>query len=429
MATAWASSLDVMSVDALSHVERGVLQWVAEMTEPMSYDLLISGDDEPETRAVPRVPDRDVDRALQLLLGAAFIEGQRAEGDGTFAYWSGLAVRYHGLIVLGEWAPDNPEGSWRRRDAKVLARLAEELPSGLIATQPLNNADSQLVPGVSEADVHRSLRLLADAGYIDLHSHEADLHEVTQVTLSGRDALRATPEPGRAHTEPLAVARRSVETVGRRAWTLGMGDALEPLDDAQRRVVERFIERSRKLAESSLVRTEVRLIWTSGQGGMEASVEYAGDELVQAAVVPFRALYRDEEPASFKRVHGILRSQAADSPAGTELVELLDELGRGYRNLMQSAGPVPVPAGGLGGEGGPPLKTRQVIEDWLYGEHFALGRRQGAATGRVRTARALAVLVRQCHLERLARVLGARRGRIGRPGAADARASALACRP
>jgi hypothetical protein len=368
-----ASTLGVLT--GLSTDELGVLRWVADLLEPTSLDLRISRQAEPSFKVFAHLSDRELDATLQLLAGAGLIHGERGEGDGSLSWWTGVEITAPGLLELGEWAPDNPNSLWRRRDAPVLAWLADRESQEPISTHPRSDANSTLVKGISDADLHRSLVILSGFGYIDAERWEPDLFGGIQVTLRGRNALRANVPPKRERpTEQLAASRRSVEAVGQRAWSLGMGDALEPLEQHDRTVLTRFVDLASRLSESSLVRGEVRLTMQSPDGSRsEYLVEYAGDEAVQAALLPFRALYRDEEPASFRHILGILRSRAIHrgTEASKKLVELLDELGRGYRGILKSAGPIPLPPGGLGGKGdAPPLKTRQVIEDWLYGEHF-----------------------------------------------------------
>jgi len=79
----------------------------------------------------------------------------------------------------------------------------------------------------------------------------------------------------------------------------------------------------------------------------------------------------DDEPASFKRTLAILRARAValGGPSSEALTELLDEVGRGYRKLLRSADPMLV-LSDSSTNGEPPRRTRQVIEDWLNGEHF-----------------------------------------------------------
>ena len=357
--------------DALTHGERGVLRWVTDLSEPASLELSISLREPPEFRVLPRFSDRDLDQALELLAAEGFIAGDRGEGDGSQSWWSDLRVTASGLVELGEWGTQDAQSLWRRRDSEVLARLFEDPAPELLSTQPLSDAPSTVVPGVTEGDMHRSLILLADGGLIDAERYEQDLFGSIRVTLEGRRALEERAAADLSRTVPVTDGRYSVEAAGQRAWALGMAEALCPLEEGEMRIVTRYVDRAGELADSSLVQTGARLGWSASKTGMQTEVEYAGDEAVRAALLLFRALYRDDEPASFKRTLAILRARAValGGPSSEALTELLDEVGRGYRKLLRSADPMLV-LSDSSTNGEPPRRTRQVIEDWLNGEHF-----------------------------------------------------------
>lgn len=348
-----------------------MLRWVADLPEPASLELSISLREPPAFTVLPRFSDRDLDQALELLTAEEFIAGDRGEGDGSRSWWSNLRVTASGLVELHEWGTQDPRSLWRRRDSKVLARLLEGPVPELISTQPLSDATSTFVPGVTAGDVHRSLILLAEGGLIDAERHERDLFGLVRVTLEGRRALEERAEMGLSRTTPMTDGRYSVKAAGQRAWALGMVEALCPLEEEEMRTVTRYVDRSGELADSSLVKTGVHLRWSASKTGMQVDIEYAGDEAVRAALLVFRALYRDDEPASFKRTLGILRARAVarGGVASEALTELLDEVGRGYRELLRSADPMVV-LSHSSEKGEPPPRTRQVIEDWLNGEHF-----------------------------------------------------------
>jgi hypothetical protein len=84
-------------------------------------------------------------------------------------------------------------------------------------------------------------------------------------------------------------------------------------------------------------------------------------------------MYRDDEPASFKRMLTTPRAHATtrSTEASRKLVELLDDLGRGYRDILKRAGPLPPLPGGLSGAGeGPPSRRGRSLRTGSTARHF-----------------------------------------------------------
>lgn len=90
--------------------------------------------------AFPTVSGRQLDVDLQAARDESFLAGDRAEGDGSVAYWSDLRLTVDGLQRLGEWPPAGKEhqsGPWNDR---WFGRYARPLLEALAA-----QTDDQIV--------------------------------------------------------------------------------------------------------------------------------------------------------------------------------------------------------------------------------------------------------------------------------------------
>jgi hypothetical protein len=85
----------------------------------------------------PTTSGRQLDDALQSAHDEGLVAGERAEGDGSIAYWFNLRLTVEGLRRLGEWPPHGREhqsgpwddrwfGRYARPQLEALAAMTEE---------------------------------------------------------------------------------------------------------------------------------------------------------------------------------------------------------------------------------------------------------------------------------------------------------------
>jgi hypothetical protein len=120
------------------------------------------------------MPDRELDRVLQLLLSTGHVGARRMPGEGC-CRWQYLRLRPPGLEEVGAWpAPDErtriPSGCdvWDGRDAPLLRYLAERGPMAAVDCAPTDGAPGARDPLFADLDVTRveaywSLLALRDA--------------------------------------------------------------------------------------------------------------------------------------------------------------------------------------------------------------------------------------------------------------------------
>jgi hypothetical protein len=359
----------------LSRNERGVLAWAARLPRFQQVELQITDRLEPRRSVLPQLTESELDEALRVLQSAYLVDGTRQEGDGTYAWWSDIRATAPGLAELGEWDLQNESGLWLGRDFQVLKHFAENpLRNDYISTRFDEQASDSGIAGLTRGELAASFELLTGAGYLDAQYLPGEGWSDIAVTLEGREMISRTEAAGRAQQSvELTTAARSVERVREELWQVPVTLAFVPFSADERQVLERFARQARLLESSSLVTADVQFAMKQSGDGWSFELNYAGDEAVQAATLPFRSLYRDDERASFERAKSLLRRSAAASGAseGEAIVEALDNLGREYRTLLKGGGPLPLPSGLFTGDAAEKtLKARQVIELWLYGEHF-----------------------------------------------------------
>jgi hypothetical protein len=359
----------------LSRNERGVLAWAARLPRFEQLQLRITDRLEPRQSVLPQLTERELDEALRVLESASLVQGSRHEGDGTYAWWSNIRATAPGLVELGEWDLQNQKGLWLTRDFLVLKHFAENpLRNDYISTRFDEQGAESGIAGLTLGDLATSLELLSGAGYLDAHHLSGEGWGDITVTLKGRQMISSAEAAGRAEQNvELTTAARSVQRAREELWQVPVTLAFVPFSDDEKQILERFARQARLLESSSLVSADVQFTMKQSRDAWSFELDYAGDEAVQAATMSFRSLYRDDERASFEKAKAILRKSAvASSSQEREAIRgALDSLAREYRTLLKGGGPLPLPSGLFTGDAvEKTLKARQVIELWLYGEHF-----------------------------------------------------------
>jgi hypothetical protein len=144
------------------------------------------------------MPDRELDRVLQLLLSTGHVGARRMAGDGC-CRWQYLRLRPPGLEEVGAWpAPAErsrvPSGCtvWDDRDAPLLRYLAERGPLAVVACTPTERSPGARDPlfadlPVTRVDAYWSLLALRDAELVGgTDAGEAGWRDVA-VTPGGRE--------------------------------------------------------------------------------------------------------------------------------------------------------------------------------------------------------------------------------------------------
>jgi hypothetical protein len=150
------------------------------------------------------MPDRELDRVLQLLLSTGHVGARRVAGDGC-CRWQYLRLRPPGLEEVGAWpAPDARAGIptgcdvWDARDAPMLGYLAARGPLPVVDCTPTDDAPGARDPlfaglPVTRVDAYWSLLALCDAELVGgIDDGEAGWREVA-VTGGGRDLAARLP--------------------------------------------------------------------------------------------------------------------------------------------------------------------------------------------------------------------------------------------
>jgi hypothetical protein len=144
------------------------------------------------------MPDRDLDRVLQLLQGTGHVGALRTTGNGR-ARWQYLRLLPPALVEVGAWpAPAAriglPSGGtvWDGRDAPMLGWVAARGPLPVVRCAPTDGA-----PGAREhlergfpltrVDAYWSLLALRDADLVSGTDDGADGWRHVGVTPAGRE--------------------------------------------------------------------------------------------------------------------------------------------------------------------------------------------------------------------------------------------------
>lgn len=360
-------------MSALTRNETGVLAWALTLPRFSQYQLLVTDREPPRASALPQLTERDLDDALMALASGGYLRGERVEGDGTLVWWSNIEVLSSGLIALGEWDLENSEGLWRRRDAAVLRHFSDRpLRQGVIWTRHEEDDKESEVAGIAKGELHSSLRVLTDVGYLDGQQVSPDGWADLRATPSGRERLQQTEAVTSSPKVPsLTTTRRSLQRTRHELWATPVGQAFEPFSPKGLEMLRRFIAQAERLKTSTLVAGSVKFAMSAtAAGDTDFQLDFPGDEAVQAATLSFRSLYRDEERASFEKTKSALRKAAsARTTEGEAAVAALDQLARDYRALLRGRAPLPHGLFAEGVDSAAP-RARRVIELWLNGEHF-----------------------------------------------------------
>jgi hypothetical protein len=150
------------------------------------------------------MPDRELDRVLQLLLSTGHVGARRTAGDGC-CRWQYLRLRPPGLEAVGAWpAADErarvPSGCdvWDARDAPLLRYLAARGPLPVVDCAPTDGAPGARDPlftglPVTRVGAYWSLLALRDAELVSgIDGGEEGWRDVA-VTGGGRELAARLP--------------------------------------------------------------------------------------------------------------------------------------------------------------------------------------------------------------------------------------------
>jgi hypothetical protein len=190
-----------------------ILRRLGPAASAVSLDLAL-GDASARSFA-PDVSDPEADLARSDALRRGAIHGQRHEGDGTLAYWTGVQISIAGLRSLGEWPPAGVEalpGPWDDRywgtEARpLLAELRDRPPAGGVLHGPAGEGED----GPSWPRWRVAL-LLAEGDLIDARLNPGYLQDI-EVTEVGREALDGSSVDPLDRAQAALAAGWLVETV------------------------------------------------------------------------------------------------------------------------------------------------------------------------------------------------------------------------
>jgi hypothetical protein len=145
-----------------------------------------------------------------------------------------------------------------------------------------------------------------------------------------------------------------------------LGARFESFGSDDLRKLRLYARLCRELGESTFLNDDVSFNF----GAEGDRLTHAGSDALRSMSMSFRQLWMQDEDAQFHRIHRILRQAVKPSSDGTDVVAVLDELGRRHRQARREVmmkhvwvdDPVGVPKQTFDAE--------RVINDWLYGGQF-----------------------------------------------------------
>jgi hypothetical protein len=151
-------------------------------------------------------------------------------------------------------------------------------------------------------------------------------------------------------------------------------DALDPFDGHELRRLARYCAKASELRESQFLAEPQTIEASVGEPGpLTYEITNASRAVVNAVVPPLRVLYTPQEAASFARVRSLLAQHtgARTSPSAAALHEALRSYKRSIADVMAfdpDMGMYNVNGGVVTVIHKP--STREIFEDWLYGEYL-----------------------------------------------------------
>lgn len=123
-----------------------------------------------------------------------------------------------------------------------------------------------------------------------------------------------------------------------------------------------------RLNDRALLREGVRFEFSAGVEGETERLQHAGEDPLRSAMMDFRLIWMDGEPAQFSRIRNIVRSRVAESSEGSEALAVIDALGKDMSEARKET------ALGVHDPESGEIRTVQravdLIDDWLNGVSF-----------------------------------------------------------
>lgn len=135
------------------------------------------------------------------------------------------------------------------------------------------------------------------------------------------------------------------------------------------RALSRYARVCTRLNDRALLREGARFEFSAGIEGETERLQHAGEDPLRSAMMDFRLIWMDSEPAQFSRIRNIVRSRAAESsPEGNEALAVIDALGKDMSEARKE------PTLGAHDPESGEIRTVQraadLIDDWLNGVSF-----------------------------------------------------------
>jgi hypothetical protein len=166
-----------------------VLESVLTLDPDRNFDLALSEPIPwPEQSSLDT---REVDQLLREAEHRGLLDGERAEGDGSISWWTGVDLTVAGLRQLGQWPPLGGEhlpgpwdgGRWGGLDRPLLADLAAKPPRGDFIFGPAGGDSAD------ERQRWRAALRLLEAGLID-GGRQQDGIDGVRITVEGQRTLQ-----------------------------------------------------------------------------------------------------------------------------------------------------------------------------------------------------------------------------------------------
>jgi hypothetical protein len=139
-----------------------------------------------------------------------------------------------------------------------------------------------------------------------------------------------------------------------------LGSRFESFTSGDLRVLELYDRLCSELGKSTFF--NARVMFRFGAG---TELTHAGFDALRSMAMSFRQLWLQKEPAQFHRVLRVLREHTKPSNGAFDVVLVLDELGRRYKDARREVLMKHVWEGDPFGEPKETFDAERVINDWL----------------------------------------------------------------